>query len=96
MFAARKHNDILAIIEGGADPVFKPYNYSKFLELEKDERYVQMEIARRSFSDAQLDALTSYIITEYRKQLKKYEFHQRVTIVANISRHLCYICINDI
>ena len=94
IYAASKHEEILQIIDSGAEPVFKPYNLTKFLELENDEKHVQMEIARKSFSDAQLDAFTNYVITEYRKQLKKYEFHQRVTIVANIARHICYCKLN--
>ena len=95
VYAAQKHEDVLAIIECGAEPVFKPYNFARFMELENDEKHVLMENARKQFSDAQLDALTTFIITEYRNNLKKFAFHQRVTVVANIARHLCYIFKNE-
>ena len=90
IFAAGKREDILMIIQCGAEPVFKPYNYARFMDLQKDEKHVQMEIARKLFSDAQHDSLTTYITTEYRSNLQKFAFHQRVTIVDNISRHICY------
>ena len=51
------NKDILAIIECGAEPVFKPYNFTQFLNLPKNEKHVKMEAAQYSFSDAQLDAL---------------------------------------
>ena len=96
IFVGSKHEEILSIISTGSEAIYKPLSYVRFLNLyTSEDKLIQMEVARSYYTHDQLTNLNTYILNTYRKELFDYNFSQRMTIIENISRHLCYMNINE-
>ena len=96
IYAVSKHRQILQIIATGAEALYRPLSYVKFINLyNSEDKMIQMEVARSYYTADQLTNLNTYLINSYRSQLSVYNFSQRTTIMENISRHLCYSNINE-
>ena len=81
------------IIETGAEPIFKPLSYARYLQT-SNSKEVQMEVVRSQYSSESLINLSTFVINEFRTQLRVYNMSQRTTILGNITRHMCFMHTN--
>ena len=76
-FAVSKNDDILNIIATGAEAIYRPLSYVRFLNLYAEEdKLIQMEVARSYFTHEQLTNLNIYIMNTYHDKISDYNMSQ--------------------
>ena len=88
---------IESIVETGPEPIFRPLSYASNIYLQncnKNSKEIQMEVVRSLYSKGSLISLVKYVNSEFKLLLSKYNRDQRIIVLGNVSRHMCFMHAN--